>query len=116
MQDLTKPAVTARWRPILRENTDSPNIVDRACMQETTRAENWAIMAASESLGRRVRVRIQPEIWVKWGARGWNYRRARQQYVTISCPSPEQAQLAIDAILCFAESLNDKWLAPDPSQ
>lgn len=92
--------------------TSVPITVDMPHVQDTTRAENRAVMAVPESLGRRVRVWIQPEIWVKRGGKRWNYRRARQRAVTVSCPSPEQAELAIDAILAFAQSLNSKWLAP----
>ena len=114
MHDATIPAVTARERPILREDTSVPITVDIPRMQDATRAENRAVMAVSETLGRRVRVRIQPEIWVKWGGKRWNYRRARQRGVTVSCPSPEQAELAMEAILAFAQSLEGKWLAPSP--
>jgi hypothetical protein len=112
MHDVTLPAVAARNRPILREDTSVPITVDVPHVQDATRAENRAVMAVSEILGRRVRVRIQPEIWVKWGGKRWNYRRARQRGVTLSCPSTEQAELAIEAMLRFAEVLNGKWLAP----
>ncbi len=116
MHDSTLRAVTARMRPILREDTTVPNKVDVHQVQDQTRAENRAVMAVSEILGRRVRIRIQPEIWVKWGGRRWNYRRARQCGVTVSCPSPEQAELVIQAIAAFAQSLEGKWLAPPPTQ
>jgi hypothetical protein len=37
--------------------------------------------------------------------------------VTVACPTPEQAELAIEAILSFAQSLDGKWLAPsEPAQ
>jgi hypothetical protein len=115
MHDAILPAVTVRQRPILREDTSAPTTVEIHDVQDETRAENKAVMVVSETLGRRVRVRIQPEIWVKWGGKRWNYRRARQRGVTLSCPSPEQAELAIEAISAFTKSLEGKWLAPKPT-
>ena len=114
MHDLTLATVTARKRPILREDTSAPTTVEMHDMQDETRAENRAVMGVSEILGRRVRVRFQPEIWVKWGGKRWNYRRARQCAVTVSCPSPEQAELVMQAILAFAKSLGGKWLTESP--
>jgi hypothetical protein len=111
MHDASLPNVTARQRPILHEDTGVPITVEVHDVQDETRAENRAVMAVSETLGLRVRVRIQPEIWVKWGGKRWNDRRARQCGVTMSCPSPEQAELAIEAISAFAQSLEGKWLA-----
>jgi hypothetical protein len=115
MHDLTLLTVTARKRPILREDTTAPITVEMHEVQEETRAENRAVMGVSETLGRRVRFRIQPEIWVKWGGKRWNYRRARQCGVTLSCPTSEQAELAIEAISAFAQSLEGKRLAPPPA-
>jgi hypothetical protein len=115
MHDLTLPAVAARRRPILREDTTVPITVEMHDVQEETRAENRAVMGVSETLGRRVRVRIQPEIWVKWGGKRWNYRRARQCGIAVSCPNPEQAELFIQAMHDFAASLTGKWLAPSPT-
>jgi hypothetical protein len=70
----------------------------------------------SKISGRRVRFRIQPEIWPNEAEKRWNYLRVRQRGVTVSYPSPEQADLAMEAILAFAQSLEGKGLARFPAE
>jgi hypothetical protein len=74
-------------------------------------AQNNAILGVAEILGRRTQIRISTEVWCKWQGR-WRYKRMRARHVTVNCPDPEQAALAIEAVLAFAKSLDGKWLAP----
>ena len=84
-------------------------------MQADQQAQNKAIMGIAEIMGRRTQIRFSPEVWSKSDGR-WRYKRLRARHVTLSCSSPEQAELAIKAIAQFAESLDGKWLAPPPTQ
>lgn len=115
MQDSTEPSVKVRKHPYLREDTSAPISVEVHEVQDDAQAQNRAVMAMCNTMGRRVRIRIQPEIWVKWGGK-WTYRRLRQQAVTVSCPNPQQAELTIDLVPRFLEQLNGKWLAEDGSK
>jgi len=92
---------------------DAPNAVRVPKMQADQQAQNKAILGVAEIMGRRSQIRISPEVWCKWRGR-WRYERLRATHVTISCPNPEQAQLALDTIMRFAEVLDGKWLAPAP--
>jgi hypothetical protein len=83
-------------------------------VQADEQAVNKGLLGVAEIMGRRTQIRISPEVW-KWRGR-WRYKRMRARHVTISCPNPEQAEIAIEAIVRFAESLDDKWLAPSPAQ
>jgi hypothetical protein len=78
-------------------------------LQDHEQAQNRAIMGVAESLGRRTQIRVSADVWAKWNGR-WGYRRLRARHVTINCPTPEQAQLAIETIVKFAELLDGKWL------
>ena len=92
---------------------NAPNAVRIPVVQADEQAQNKAIMGIAEILGRRTQIRISPEVWCKWRGR-WRYKRLRARHVTISCPNPEQADLALEAIVRFAESLESKWIAPRP--
>ena len=67
--------------------------------------------SVAEILGRRAQIRVSTEVWCKWGGR-WRYKRLRASHVTVSCPSPEQAELAIEALISFLKQLDGKFLAP----
>jgi hypothetical protein len=94
---------------------DAPNAVRIPAMQADQQAQNKALLGVAEIMGRRTQIRISPEVWCKWQGR-WRYKRMRARHVTISCPSPEQAELALEAIVSFAQTLEGKWLAPPPRQ
>ena len=92
---------------------NAPNAVRIPAMQADQQAQNKAILGVAEIMGRRTQIRISPEVWCKWRGR-WRYKRLRARHVTISCPSPEQAELALQAIVGFVQSLDEKWLASAP--
>ena len=110
MHDSTEAPVKVRKHPFLREDTSAPISVEVHDVQDDARAQNHAVMEMCNTMGRRVRIRIQPEVWVKWGGK-WNYKRARQRAVTLSCPSPEQAELLIDAIMETLRVFDGKFVA-----
>jgi hypothetical protein len=73
---------------------NAPNTVRVPVLQADERAQNQATLGVAELLGRRTQIRISVEAWCKWSGR-WRYKRLRARHVTLSCPSPEQAELAI---------------------
>lgn len=103
-------AVRARKRPFLREDTTAPIAVEVGEVQEHNRAVNRAVMTTCETLGRRVRIRFQPEIWTKWNGK-WTYRRARESSVTVSCPDTEQAELVTELIAAVLTQVDGRFLA-----
>lgn len=66
------------------------------------------------SLGQRVKVRIDAEVWINWHGKR-TYKRLRGLSLLVSAPNPEQAELFIQAMHDFAATLNGKWLAPKPT-
>jgi len=90
---------------------NAPLAVRTPSVQADQQAQNKGIMGVAEILGRRTQIRISPEVWCKWRGR-WRYKRLRARHVTISCPSPEQAELALEAVVRFAGLLDAKCLAP----
>jgi hypothetical protein len=66
-------------------------------------------MNTCEILGRRVRIRFQPEVWTKWNGK-WSYRRVRQSGVTVSCPNTQQAERLVDVVTAVLKSLDGKYL------
>ena len=92
---------------------NAPITVRTPKMQAEHQAQNEGLLGVAEILGRRTQIRISPEVWCKWRGR-WRYKRLRARHVTISCPNPEQADLVLDAIARFAESLDGKSLAIPP--
>jgi hypothetical protein len=72
-------------------------------------AQNRALFSLRESCKQRVLVRFQCEALVKYKGL-LHYKRLRGSTVTLSCPNAQQAELAIQAILRFAQSLDGKWL------
>lgn len=90
---------------------DAPITVRVPVVQVDEEAQNRAILGIAEILGRRTQIRIGTEVWCKW--RGiWRYKRLRARHVTVSCSNPEQAELLIEAISAFAQSLEGMRLAP----
>lgn len=96
-----------------REDCSYPIAAKRACMQVDSKAFNLGTLLVRESLGQRTLIRLGTECFTtRKGKR--TYARLRGTNVTLSCPSSQQAELAIEAILEFAMSLDGKWLAPAP--
>ena len=109
MQDSSTPAVRARKHPFLREDTTAPIAVEVGEVQEHNRAVNRAVMNTCETLGRRVRIRFQPEVWTKWNGK-WAYRRVRESGVTVSCPDTEQAERVTELITEVLKQVDGKVL------
>lgn len=114
--DKPKRKTIVRQYLVFREDQSTPIETLRTQAHGLDLANNRQLLQARFNLGRRVNVCISPEIPGKYG-NAYSYRRLRQCKTMLSCPNPEQAELAIEAILRFAESLNGKWLAPkeDPT-
>ena len=83
-------------------------------VHEHSKAINRGFLLMPQSQSRRVKIRVSPDVWLRFNGKSWNYKRLRESYVTLSCPNAEQAELAVNAILAFAASLDGKWLAPAP--
>jgi hypothetical protein len=77
---------------------------------------NRARLEVRRSLSQRCNIRLYFDCLTRH--RGQSvYKRILGNTVYLDCPTPEQAELAIEAILCFAQSLDGKWLAPaEPTQ
>src|SRR5262249_5344946 len=78
-------------------------------VQDHEQAQNRAIMGVAESLGRRTQIRVSVDVWIKLGGR-WPYKRLRARHITINCPSPEQAEIVIEAIVKFTKSIDGNLL------
>lgn len=73
-------------------------------------ADNVGALCAHHAKGYRIKLRLVPELCAK-RSKHWTYERLHCR-IALSCPTPEQAQLALDAIARFAASLDGIWLAP----
>jgi hypothetical protein len=94
----------------------SPVSVARDNVHAITRARNRGVLEVRHSLAQRTNIRINVDCLTRVGNRT-TYKRLAQLAAILSCPTPEQAELAIEAILSFAQSLDGKWLAPaEPTQ
>ena len=93
------------------EDLTAPLIVLRDGLQTLQRQVNLGLMHIRHSLRQRTNIRLTFDCLVR-RERGSTYKRLSQMSARLSCPTPEQAELAIDAILAFAQSLDGKWLAP----
>jgi hypothetical protein len=94
---------------------EAPITVRVPVVQADEQAQNKAILGVAETLGRRTQIRLSTEVWCKWRGR-WRYKRMRARHVTVNCPNPEQAELVIEAISVFSQSLEGMWLAPSRRQ
>lgn len=99
-------------RPVLAENTQLPLAAKRADLPAAIAVANVLKMQQAPMLGRRVRLRIQPEIYYKPSVKSWAYHRLTRRYMHVSLANVEQANLFIDAVFTFIEQLNGKLLAP----
>jgi hypothetical protein len=97
------------------EDLTAPLIVLRDGLQTLQRQVNLGLMHVRHSLRQRTNIRLTFDCLVR-RERGSTYKRLSQMSARLSCPTPEQAELAIDAILAFAQSLDGKWLAPRDAQ
>jgi len=85
----------------------------RQTLQLGERQRNRGILDVRHSLGQRTNIRIGCEGLARIGV-STGYKRLRHCAVFLSCPTPEQAELAIEAILSFAQSLDGIWLTASP--
>ena len=99
---------------IRRQDLTQPILTMRQPLQSGERESNRGILDVRHSLGQRTNIRIGCDALTRIGV-STPYRRLRHCAVFLSCPTPEQAELAIEAILSFAQSLDGIWLAP-PTQ
>jgi hypothetical protein len=72
-------------------------------------AQNKMLLGIPETLGRRTQIRISAEVWCVWSGR-WRYKRTRARHVTISCPTPGQAEALIELVCQLLKSLDGQWL------
>jgi hypothetical protein len=93
------------------QDLNSPVAVLKSTATLFARACNSALMYVRHSLNQRTHVRMTFDAATRVCNRSV-YRRLQQVGLVLDCPTPEQAELAIDAILAFAQSLDGKWLAP----
>ena len=114
-QDSIPPIPLQRKENVIVVTPDAPNVVQVAPSPQVVSAINHGILAVQESLGRRVKLRLEFETRVRW-RNCYGYKRMRSAAVLISAPTAEQAQLFLEAIHEFAKSLDGKWLAPQPPQ
>lgn len=102
---------------IRRQDLTQPILTMRQTLQLGERQRNRGILDVRHSLGQRTNIRIGCEGLTRIGV-STGYKRLRHCAVFLSCPTPEQAELAIEAILSFAQSLDGIWLtaSPEPGQ
>jgi hypothetical protein len=101
---------------IPRQDRSLPHRTRRIELALEDKLKNDARLLVRESLGQRTQLRLFFDCLTR--ARGRStYKRLLGQTVYLDCPTAEQAELAIEAILSFAQSLDGKWLAPaEPAQ
>ena len=102
------------WRFGLYEDTSAPTQSRPAIVHDVAKAFNQSLLLMPQNLARRVKLRFSPEVWIRFGRKSWYFKRLRSNSVILSCPNAEPAELAVNAILAFAASLDGKWLAPAP--
>jgi hypothetical protein len=116
MQPTDQSHQTSRNSPPFAKDRDAPIFVRRASVQAEDKAINKAVIGLADSdYGRRTQIRVSTEVWGRWGTR-WRYRRLRGCHVTVSLPTPHQAELTIDVVRRFLEQLNGKWLVDEATQ
>jgi hypothetical protein len=99
---------------ITKENLDGPIRTKRNCLYPEDSAWNRAVLYLRHSLAQRTQFRLDFYVLARSGARTV-YKRLRKQSVFVNVGDPHQAEMAIEAILSFAQSLDGKWLAPSES-
>jgi hypothetical protein len=105
---------TLRTMFIRKENLSLPVSVRRESPRIEDKAQNSATLQVRHSLSQRTILRLGVEVLTKYRGKSV-YRRLKMSACYLSIPTPEQAELAIEAILTFAQSLDGKWLAPSES-
>lgn len=79
-------------------------------MQQTADTFNRFTLSERELAGRRTKLRIAVDVWARNRKGGLSFQRLRGKAVLLSCPSAEQAELAIDLIRQVCASLDGKHL------
>lgn len=91
-----------------------PHRTRRIPISTEERLQNQARLLVRHSFNQRTQLRLFFDCLTRQSGRS-TYKRMLGQTVYLDCPTPEQAELAIEAILAFAQSLDGKWLAPNPT-
>jgi hypothetical protein len=98
---------------ILREDLASPTEVSIRAPGREEVAVNRGRMYVSEALQRRIRIRVNPEVFVKLTGAKWNYHRLTRCFSQLSFPNHRQAELFCDALLKFCASFDGVLLCDD---
>jgi hypothetical protein len=101
--------------PLLLYDCLAPNVVRMPLKLAESKAINHGLLSVPHSLARRVNLKLDVELNLKWRGRR-TYKRLRAASILVSCPNPEQAELFIEAIHAFAKTLDGLWLAPRPEE
>jgi hypothetical protein len=99
---------------IQKEVQDGPLVTRRPQLLVEEQLQNSALAHVRHSLGQRSKCRLAIDVLTRRNG-STVYKRLRKQTVYLSCATPEQLELAIESILAFAQSLDGKWLAPQPT-
>ena len=97
-EDMSKPIQLMR----------SETLADQ--VQETNETYNRFTLSERESQGRRTKLRVAIDVYARNRKGGLGFQRLRNKAVLLSCPTAEQASLAIDLICQVAASLEGKHL------
>lgn len=84
-------------------------------VQESAEAYNRYVMTERESHGRRTKIRIGPEIYMRKGAQDISYVRLRNTALTMDVPNSTQAELVWKAVERLLRSMDGKVLVAPPS-
>lgn len=113
----TQPYASAHGAPILTEDLTRPIVVVAVNPSPAERAVNRSKMSTPGFLGRRVRVRINPEVFTKLATSRWAFHRLTQQFAKLSFPDAQQAEHFCDALMDFCAQFEGKLLSsPSHSQ
>ena len=94
---------------ILPEDLNSPtNVIPADCHIENKEL-NRGLMQVRASFKQRTKIRLNFDVLSRYRSR-CAYRRTLGTSLTLDCPTPEQAELVIEAIRGFVMSLDGKWL------
>ena len=75
---------------------------------------NKILLGARNILGKRIRLRISPDVWAKHRLKnGQIFARLRGEAMLVSCPNDAQAWAVIKLIQNVLMSLNGKYLPVD---
>ena len=113
--------IPARKRPRtnhlmpIHEDTDSPVQLMKQfelspALQESAETFNSFTLSERESQGRRTKLRVSVDVYARNRKGDLGFQRLRNKAVLLSCPSAEQAEIAIDIIRQVCASMHGKHL------